>query len=337
MTMPDAAMPIAGFARVLTIFCEGDAVRGLGHVSRCSAYAEAWVAAGGQVRWMLDGDARAAAMAMATGAVSLGPWQDGLAEWSNGDLALVDSYVADAEVLGVLAEHFRTVVWLDDTRRLTYPAGVVVHPGLDDRATPDWATPGAAEWLTGPKWQPLRAAFGRVPKRTDVRAEVERILVLMGGGDLRGLGPAMAGLARQVYPAARIDLIGSADGVAPDIVVHHDVDAAVMVALMSQADIAISAAGQTLSELACCATPTVLVGIADNQAANVAHWPDRSGFISADFWDGPDRDDRVLAALNGLRPAQVRAATARQSAALIDGGGVARLFRHLAARRERGR
>ena len=36
----------------LWIFTEGDLQRGLGHLTRCSAYASAWRGQGGKVHWV---------------------------------------------------------------------------------------------------------------------------------------------------------------------------------------------------------------------------------------------------------------------------------------------
>ena len=40
---------------LLALFTEGDRARGFGHVSRCSAYAQAWLGRGGRVCWILFG------------------------------------------------------------------------------------------------------------------------------------------------------------------------------------------------------------------------------------------------------------------------------------------
>ena len=47
----------------LLILTEGDRSRGLGHVTRCSAYAEGWLTRGGAVHWRLDGDDTARSVA----------------------------------------------------------------------------------------------------------------------------------------------------------------------------------------------------------------------------------------------------------------------------------
>lgn len=318
---------------LLVIFTEGDLVRGLGHVGRCSAYAQGWMERGGQVCWVLDGDEAAVRMTGSASAVRRLRWQENPAQAPSDlrpDVALVDSYCATPEVLEAIAAGAGGVIFIDDLRR-TYPAGLVVHaaPDADEhsKASSD------AIWLEGPGWQPLRAPFWDLEPRGPVRPDVERMLVVIGGGDVRGIGAAMAGLACEAYRQARIDLVMAPGLAAPEpssrLAVHHSLDASAMVRLMSEADVAISGAGQTVFELARCGTPTVMIGIADNQQPNLDHWPGLCGFIDAGRWDDARLAERVGDGLADLRPAPLRQAISERATVLVDGQGVRRLFDRL--------
>jgi UDP-2,4-diacetamido-2,4,6-trideoxy-beta-L-altropyranose hydrolase len=321
-------MPTPG---LLIIFTEGDLVRGLGHVSRCSAYAEAWRARGGEVQWVLDGDAAARAMAGAAEVRALA-WQGSVAEVLGElqpGLALVDSYTAKDGGLAEIADWAEATVFIDDLRR-DYPRGLVVHAAPD--RTTRRAEPSEAVWLEGPEWQPLRSAFWDLMQRPTARREIERILVVMGGGDLRGLGGVMARLAIEACPEARIDLVlapGQPEPAHPHLTTHRGLDAASMAALMMQADVAISGAGQTIFELARCGVPTIMIGVADNQQPNLDHWPALCGFINAGRWDSPELTNRVGAGLDSLTDVRVRQAISDRGADVVDGQGVRRLFERL--------
>lgn len=315
----------------LVIFTEGDLVRGLGHVSRCSAYAAAWRARGGEVLWVLDGDEAAVAMTGATEARTAA-WQDDVAavlrDLTPG-VALVDSYSTTDAVLAEIDAWAGTAVFIDDLGR-QYPGGLVVHAAPDRTGGRDSGAGGA--WLQGPEWQPLRPAFWDLPPRPSARAEVERILVIMGGGDLRGLGVSMAALAAEAYPRAAIDLVlapGQTEPGHPRMASHRGIDAASMAALMIRADLAISGSGQTIFELARCGVPTIMVGIADNQRPNLEHWPRLCGFVSAGVWDDPDLSRHVRAGLMGLAEASARQAVSDRAGAVVDGQGVRRLLDRL--------
>lgn len=314
---------------LLAIFTEGGRARGLGHVSRCSAYARFHQAQGGRVLWLLDGDDLATAMIADCGEVRIGPWQDNPAALPDlrPAVAIVDSYRVGPGVVASIAARATTPVFIDDLQRLTYPRGLVVHPALDLAPL----RPDGAEWLTGPLWQPLRPAFWSVAMRGPVRPVVERILVILGGSDHHGLGAAIVDQVADVFPGARIDWV-TGDAAAPPrpgVAVHRRLSDQAMAALMLEADLAVSAAGTTTFELARCGVPTVLLGVADNQQPNLDHWPDLCGFINAGRSDAGDRDRRIQAGLDRLRAPRLRRMITDRAEATMDGQGVRRLFERL--------
>ena len=316
---------------LLAIFTEGDRARGLGHVTRCGAYAEAWRDRGGQVCWILDGDDAAADAIGAGYEIVLRRWQEegGTTEPMRPVVALVDSYIASFATMETIAACAHVTVFIDDLGR-RYPGGVVVHAAPDRTEA---ARSDDAEWLEGPSWQPLRRAFRDGPAREATRPEVERILIVFGGTDVRALGHATARLAARLYPKTSIDLVLGAGQTppepAPNLSVHRAIDDVAMASLMQAADVAISGAGQTVFELARCGTPAVLIGIADNQQVNLDHWPDLCGYVSAGRWDAPDLEARVRAGMAHLEDPARRADISRRAVAVVDGQGVRRLFDHL--------
>jgi len=319
-------------SRSLLILTDGDRRRGLGHVTRCSAYAEGWLKRGGVVRWRLDGDDAARSVAETAGCVVMEPWLDRLGDLASADLVIVDSYRLTAPVAQAIANRFKTVVFLDDLQASTYPASVVVHPALD----PAPAIPDAAEWLVGPRWQPLRSAFLTLAPRACARDEIECVLVTLGGGDTPALGEKVAGWLKQILPKARIDLVaGHAEVQAePGLVVHRGLSAEAMAELMLGADLAVSAAGSTTFELARCGAPRLLIRTPDNQAVNLRYWPEACGFVSLGRFDA-DLAARLSDAVASLRPREVRSAVSARAMGRVDGQGVTRLFDYLDDR-ERG-
>lgn len=321
---------------LLVIFTEGGRARGLGHVSRCSAYARYRVEQGGRVLWLLDGDDLATAMIADCGEVRVGPWQDDPAALPDlrPAVAIVDSYRVSSAVVAAIAVQAMTPVFIDDLQRMPYPRGLVVHPALD----PAPLTPDGAEWLTGPSWQPLRPAFWSVAMRGPVRPVVERVLVTLGGSDLQDLGAAIVTQVAAAFPGARIDWV-TGDGAAPPqagVIVHHRLSDQAMAALMLEADLAVSAAGTTTFELARCGVPTVLLGVADNQQPNLDHWPRLCGFIDAGHRDAGDRDRRIRAGLDRLRDPRLRRTITDRAEATMDGQGVRRLFERLQTQARKG-
>jgi len=305
--------------RRLVILTEGDAVRGLGHVVRCSAYAEGWQERGGEVQWVVDGDDRAAALAAVTGAVHRQAWQEGASlRLTVQDVVLVDSYALTQAAADRIGASAGPVVVIDDLGTIAWPGALVVRPaGVGDEVE-----------MAGPRWQPLRAAFREAPARETVSEAVDQVLVILGGTDVRGLSDRMVGVVRRVWPQARIDVLGSALP-GPRLTAHRDCDAGAVARLMARADVAVSAAGQAVFELARCGTPSVIVQVAANQAPSMTLWPVLAGFEAAGGWDDPDLDDRVEVALRRLAPADRRLSMARRAQAAVDGRGVDRVLDRL--------
>ncbi|MGL5813378.1 MAG: hypothetical protein ACRCYW_08640 [Aeromonas sp.] len=263
----------------LWIFTEGDKTRGLGHLSRCSAYALAWQQQGGAVHWMVDGDALAKDR-LSRATVYWGAWQH--QHFSpRPAVAIVDSYSASLTTLESISAGFERVIYLDDTERLPYPAGLVIHASPGALGHPQ----GAACWQWGPAWQPLRPPFWSVPPRTEVSAHIERILIIMGGTDIRDLTPRLVAWLHSQYPDIELEVVTAApDPRLSHCHQHHGLDAEQMVGLMSCSDLAISSAGQVTYELARCGLPGILIGVADNQAEQLAGWCGPDGFIRGGWW-----------------------------------------------------
>ena len=300
----------------LWIFSEGDKVRGLGHLSRCSAYAQAWRQLGGTVHWVVDGDALACTLLKGE-SVSWSNWQQQSIPPQQA-VAIVDSYSASLETLQSMAAGFVRVMYLDDTERLDYPQGMVVHtsPG------PHGDKSGAAIWRWGPGWQPLRPPFWSVPARARFPDRIERILIIMGGTDVRDLTPGFVSRLRHSHPDMELNVVNRE----PDTRLsgcrqHHCLDAEQMVALMCHCDLAISAAGQVTYELARCGLPGILVGVADNQRRQLAGWCGPDAFISAGWWHDTTLFSRLEQGLTALSAPDERARRSQGLQQLMAGNG----------------
>ncbi|WOX49769.1 hypothetical protein R2B70_07270 [Aeromonas sp. XH] len=300
----------------LWIFSEGDQARGLGHLSRCSAYAAAWRQQGGTVHWVVDGDELASTL-LGKESVSWDTWQQRPISPQQA-VAIVDSYSASLATLESISAGFLRVLYLDDTERLNYPKGLVIH------ASP--GTPGnqsdIATWRWGPGWQPLRPPFWSVPARIRVSTRIERILLIMGGTDIHDLQPGLVTWLRRHHPDAELNVVNRApDSRLSGCRQHHNLDAGQMADLMCRCDLAISAAGQVTYELARCGLPGVLIGVADNQARQLAGWCGPDTFVSGGWWQDAALLSRLEQGLATLATAEERARRAQGLQRLMAGNG----------------
>jgi spore coat polysaccharide biosynthesis predicted glycosyltransferase SpsG len=178
--------------------------------------------------------------------------------------------------------------------------------------------------LLGTHFTLLRPQFRAVPKR-EVRARVERILVTLGGADvLDQTTEIVTGLVRAI-PDARIHVVigpffrrRDAGVTADNIVLHHAPSD--LAPLMRDADLAITAGGQTTYELAAYGVPSVALCTAANQRGNLGALVRGGSLVHADSTGAAVELARVLA---GDLARRVQLAAAGQR--LVDGLGAERV------------
>lgn len=295
------------------ILTEAGPGRGLGHLGRCLALAEALEEYGARPRLFVRGIDRVPKELAAAVPAEAAEWLDELPLALSGcGIAAVDSYEAPARAYARVAGAARIGVWLDDTRRLDYPPGLVVDSGLRVAARGGERLPLGTAALRGPRFQPLRRPFW-APALRPLRDDIEAILVVMGGTDVRGLVPRVVSALSAAFPLAKLD------------VVRGDRSAAAMAEAMARADLAVTAAGQALFELAAMGLPSVGIVAAGNQRSNADGWVDAGFLRLAGAWRDPELDRSIVRAVGECWPRDVRERSSRAGRALCDGRGALRV------------
>ncbi|WP_207622176.1 UDP-2,4-diacetamido-2,4,6-trideoxy-beta-L-altropyranose hydrolase [Alienimonas californiensis] len=352
--------PGAGPGR-LTLRADATARSGTGHVMRCLALAEAWRAAGGTATFAAAeiGDGLAAMVRSRGFDVTAVPAASGgdadadavaaLVQRSGGWLAL-DGYHFSADYKRCVGAAVPLLL-VDDFAEPGYEAARLVFNQTlhaDPAAYPD-AAPGAL--LLGPKYTVLRREFLPYLDRAPVdgtlveRERVRRLLVTLGGSDpddaAGAVLDALAELMGELDLPAVALVIGAmsphADRVraqaaalsarpgGPAVTVKTAV--ADMAAEIAAADLAVTAGGLTLQELAFLGVPAAIVRTADNQARGVAA-AERAGF-AVDLGRFPGLTVGEIAA--GLRElledAPRRRAMSNAGRRTVDGRGAERVVR----------
>lgn len=256
---------------------------------------------------------------------------------------VLDSYKLDAVGLRHLRHGGLPLICFDDLARKPLPADLVINGSPGAHRLP-YEQLTSAELLLGPSYQVLRPEF-QSPVERDYALAPRSILVTLGGDDLAN---AMTDLS---------DFFKASAAFHPDMLVHfvigpyferadgewapnHRVHRAPrdMRSLMRGADIAISAGGQTLYELARCSVPTLAFCTGQDQQGNLEAlaalgcirylgWVKREGWLH--------RLEENLTVL--LEDPLAREALGRQGSLTIDGQGAGRVataIKVLVARRE---
>jgi len=323
----------------LYLRCDGSARLGLGHVVRSVALAEAAARRRMLVRFVMREDAHASDIPRAHGfpvdvlpaALPSGEEAAWLAARASGTPRawfVVDGYHLGGLVPALRARGARVCAVCDD------PAGPGAAAQADLLVNPSPAAITEADadgrrLLVGPRYAPLRASFrrARLGRTTAGQKPWPRLLLLSGGSDVAGLTVRVLGALRAAAALPPFEIVivlgPSSPAPPPELVVGEVVRAPRdMAALMASADLAITAAGTSVLELACLGVPALMVTVVGNQAGVAAALEAAGAGLDL----GPCDALTPPALLHALaRAARERDAWSAAARALVDGGGARRV------------
>lgn len=248
------------------------------------------------------------------------------------DLIIVDSYLAGQSLLKEISLRARKVVYLDDNKRLHYPAGIVIN-GSVYAGTLRYPRNKKISYLLGTKYAPLRKSFWRLSQKR-IHKRVKSVLITFGGDDNERITDKILVFLINRYPELHKNVIIGMVGThlkrlkklyGPLVKFVHSPTAEKMKSIMLNADFAICAGGQTLYELARIGVPVIVVTIARNQLNNVIGWQ-REGFIE---YAGARRDRDLFVKLDrkisSIMPQTQRLKKSKIGRSCVDGKGSLRI------------
>jgi UDP-2,4-diacetamido-2,4,6-trideoxy-beta-L-altropyranose hydrolase len=333
---------------------------GIGHVMRCLALAQAWQDSGGKVIFISCCESDLLRQRLIVEGIDFVPHEQShpatgdiehtlriLTEApkeisESGTWVVVDGYHFDADYQKRIKDAGFKLLWIDDYGHADhYWADIVLNPNISADKTLYRKREPYTRLLLGTRYVILRREFWpwRNWKRDNPEI-VKRVLVTMGGGDpdnvtlkvIRAfnslndlklevkivVGPAnpnRESLKKELSMAPFISRLLTEVNDMPD--------------LMAWADIAISAAGSTCWELAYMMLPSLLLILADNQAA-VANRLDDCGF-AVNIGDCRDLTEEEIAGKvrKILADSKQRSLMSQRGRKLVDGDGGSRVRRIL--------
>lgn len=316
------------------LLADGGRAAGLGHVRRSLALAGALVP-WAECRLLLRGDAAADALIQRAGVPCSrvgAPMESALeaVRVLGATVLVVDSYAFSARELEAARTRVRLLVAMDDTGSFPLPAHVVVNSALGFQPPrPDNGT----LYLLGPRYALLASEFAGPPVRS--RTRVGRVLLVLGAATRAPLMAVLARAARRALPEALLDVVVGPLGDDPEAVRQALVDVGGVTLhivpesihpLMLDADLAVTAGGVTLIELAATGTPTVGVCLAQNQQANLVGLAAARALRFAGFAEDPGLPGAVEGALAELAAdAGRRQKLGERARQLVDGLGARRV------------
>lgn len=326
---------------------------GLGHLSRCLALAAALGETGLRSAFLVPDHADLLARVRARGFEALGfaPAALGTPADLKGTAetalrlgcrtVVVDSYHVDESFFQALQATGAAVVAIDDLARHAFPCRLVVNGGAAAERLPYRGSAGDTQFLLGPRYALLRPEFWDGAARP-AREAVESILLTVGGSDPHDLLPPLLELLDALpgsfaitavvgpfsLQAARAKQV--ARSAQRQVTIVHAPDS--LCELMLQADLAVSAAGQTLYELVRLGVPAVAFGLVENQRPNLEALAAAGAIRAAGWASEPGFAAGVVGAAAGLSAdAGARRSLAQAAVALLDGQGARRVAAAIAA------
>lgn len=312
---------------------------GFGHITRCTSIYQAFEDVGVESQLIINGDENVQYLLRDT-TCEIFDWLNDrqlLFEiLNNADIVFIDSYLADYDLYEKISNLVKTVVYFDDDIRIEYPRGIILNGAVSAEGMPYPKREDIA-YLLGTRYTPLRKEFWDVPAKP-IGDNLETIMITFGGADIHNLTPKVLKLLTNAHPEMlKKVIIGKGFKDTTEIEKLKDSNteliyypnAAEMKKVMLESDIAISACGQTLYELARTGTPVIGVCTAENQLQNIRGW-EKVGFIEcAGQWADEGLIEIIKQKIDVLKSKSTREYRFAAGKKLIDGKGSSRIVKEL--------
>jgi spore coat polysaccharide biosynthesis predicted glycosyltransferase SpsG len=323
--------------KTLTIITEGGKVFGFGHITRCLSIANQFKKYNYEVNFIIDGD-NSLNNILQNEKFIMFNWknnQDRLLDILSSSLILIDSIeISDAQIKNIENKNMPIVFIDDESRRNILDSGFIV----------DWTVLGEKKnyfnpkkdnviYLLGSKFTPMREEFTNA-LLNPIRNNIQNILISFGGSDIRNLTPKVLENLNQHYPNVIKNII-IGDGFTnikeiekfqiQNVNLIFNATSKQIVSLMQTADIAISAGGQTLYELARIGTPTIAILLVKNAIDDTIGWEEVGSLINIGWWDDPMLVNNLVMAIKKLQDINLRKSMQQKSKDFINPNGAKNL------------
>jgi UDP-2,4-diacetamido-2,4,6-trideoxy-beta-L-altropyranose hydrolase len=256
-----------------------------------------------------------------------------LAVVKNADILIIDSYLCPASLYRQLAAASVVTAYIDDNIRLHYPAGVIINGVMCAERMNYPAEPGT-EYLLGQEYSFLRKEFWEVPEKK-IRRHIDSVMITCGGNDQGGLSYRVLRSLVENYPALKISVV--LKNLDTPYLEYYQTNATVLTGLnalqmrelMMEADIAITASGQTTYELCRVGTPFIAVTTAANQLFSIQCFYEH-GLVAAPVSSRDEEmENSILAQFRSLSDEGTRQAIHEKMKKAINGKGSLKVVEHL--------
>jgi len=323
----------------ILILTDGGRGVGLGHLTRCLSLVQSLKKNGMDPLFIISGDESISSIVQDEKHVILN-WHDKKAETydyiRDSYIVIVDSYLEDMGFYQKISDIVKTPVYIDDTNRMDYPRGTVVNGSVNaDKLA--YNRRNDVRYFLGTRYVPLREDFWEVADKV-IAGRITKVLVTLGGIDSRNMVPKVLKALKSQKPHIKKDVIISdcfrntkkiEDLKDDSINFIYSPNSALIKQLMLEADVAISASGQTLYELARVGVPTVAITVAENQMTNIKGWREVGFVEDAGWWEDKTLLKNILRSIDVLSSCDERLKRKEIGRKFVDGKGAHRIIKEL--------
>lgn len=254
---------------------------------------------------------------------------------NNSTYLVIDSMFYDFDFLKLLIKEIKVPVFIDYGKH-KYPRGIVINRTMDIQKI-KYNKQNGVKYLQGIKYFSLTKAFWYVPEKI-INRSVNDILITFGGSDPRKMTQKILKFLTKYFPKIhKTIIIGKAfknikaiKAIKDRNTLFYDFPSGETIKnIMLKADIAISAGGYTLYELARIGVPTIALSVVDNQIVNI------NGLIKANFieyagkWNDTNILDKTNNLIKKLLNYNLRQNKMNIGRSLVDGYGSVRVVNYL--------
>ncbi len=248
----------------------------------------------------------------------------------NNPLYIVDSYRCGSDFFRHLNKNNR-VVAIDDYARIDYDADLIINPNCSFNSDlySDQKTPviGGAQYVL------IRSDFSKKRKQRRFNSLISSILVSVGGSDYRNLLEPLCSSLLNYNALRKIYIVAGNEKHQKylqkqfknkKVYIYGKLNSEKYSHLMLNADIAVSAAGQTLHELCACGLPFIMIGIDKDQKPNYNFFNKNNFSLSSIWWNHHKLSESII---NEIKSASYirRKESGRKILSLVDGKGAERI------------
>ena len=214
-------------------------------------------------------------------------------DYSKYNIIILDSYELNNEYIAKLNDPNRLVVCCDDNANYTYNCDVVLNPNLYSYEIKIKTAVKTPNMLLGGKYALLRKEF-RESYPIKIRKNANHIFVCFGGSDLRNMTPKVIKTLRNIKGVKLSVVLGKYTKNNEEVAALESENVSVyktpkrISEIMNSCDIAVTASGSMINELAVLGIPTITITQAENQFLLTEFLVRKSLIKSAGNWINTD-------------------------------------------------